>query len=559
MQVTNLVIEVKMLPSRMTALVYNYLPFEIWPPLLDSTEEGASKTLAWQIAKRIMELLSDEVAAINEALAKTNDLFTSVPELTNTCNQTHNNLRRKARQRQRQQLQAMELEVQQLEKQYAELCRRGEGDNEVAMDSSQDENLALAVAMAKQLGAEKLRLQTLLKQKIAWKHQLQRILDFEASSVVPSSHVVDLSVQSIDEVQAAEELGFQLLSEWDLTRTILDNKRDIHHVETRLLLDPELDDARMHRMEAFGWDIVQRVEGGIMEFVCTKAFCGLNVHDIMQKTWSNGMSLAEFKKVKAETRRLQTLQQLIPNAYVLVRDVGSPSDISIFRSVFARFLIEATKELDAPLTSSGYLLGRQSVSTHSPRCLLAEESRGGLAWADLSLAIEAFDIVNVITGERYQQVRWIGRTDYCSEEHALRNASDTLQERGVETQTPARLDFEVGNEVYTPNAEVDTIDEAQAAEEFGFQLLTEWDLTRAILNNKRDVQNFERELGQCTHRTSAFGWDIVQRVESGVMEFAFTKTFSGLNILNTWRRIAFNWQRPRESRRRQTVCKFFSE
>ncbi|KAG6615963.1 Obg ATPase 1 [Phytophthora cinnamomi] len=187
-------------------------------------------------------------------------------------------------------------------------------------------------------------LRSMLKQKSSWRLQLQRILDFEASSVShePQVHgISEVEIEIMDEAQAAQEFGFHPLTEQDLTQTILDNKRDISHVEHRLLLSsaPEsTNDVRTHRMQAFGWDVVQRVHGGVMEFACTKRFHGLNMLDVMQKTWANGMRLDDFKKVKAETRRLQALQRINSNAYVFARDVFSPSDISTFRSVFVRFL-----------------------------------------------------------------------------------------------------------------------------------------------------------------------------------------------------------------------------
>lgn len=251
--------------------------------------------------------------------------------------------------------------------------------------------------------------------------------------------MVDLQLDVLDEAQAKKELGFHRLTEWDLTRVILDNTRDIHHVENRLLLLSaleDLNDIRTHRMQAFSWDIVQRVEGGAMEFVFTKQFFGLNVLEVTRITWSNDMQLKCFRKVKAETRRLQVIQHMNPNAFVFVRDVASPSQISIFRSVFVRFLVEATREFPLDwrgadtahkVTGTGYVLGTHSVSTDAGQRLSEEELSGKLAWADLTLSIGVFDVVDPVTGEISQYVRWAGRTDYCSDEHAQRNASDTLQ------------------------------------------------------------------------------------------------------------------------------------
>ncbi|KAL4145886.1 hypothetical protein PRNP1_011759 [Phytophthora ramorum] len=351
---------------------------------------------------------------------------------------------RKVRQRQRRQLQEMESTVQQLEGQYVELCQQATSAAQNAevivheRPEGQDQDYTEVVMITKRLGAEKLLLQTALKQKAEWRRQFQRILDFEASSVTSTpgfQATFNFQLDSVDEAEAAEVFGFHPLTEWDFTRTLLDNKQDIRLVAARLLQASEFDEmngTRTHRMQAFDWDIVQRVEGSVMEFVFTKNFVGLDVLDILQKTWVNNMQLAEFKKIKAETRCLRVLQQVNPNAFVFVRDVGSPSEISIFRSVFTRFLVESTAQVhpfdsDEDLTGTGYVLGTQSVDTHCPQHPTEEESSGKVAWADLTLSIEALDVVNPSTGETFQHIRWIGRTDYCSEEHALRDAADTLQ------------------------------------------------------------------------------------------------------------------------------------
>ncbi|KAG7385973.1 hypothetical protein PHYBOEH_008804 [Phytophthora boehmeriae] len=353
---------------------------------------------------------------------------------------------RKARQQQREELHEMAGIVVQLEEQYAELCRRSASATQ-AVDvasnyqcSQNNGDYAVAVELIKRLGAEKLLLQTMIQQKVAWTRQLQRILDFEASNrqcmrQLPGMLDASAKIDMLDADQAAEELGFHPLTEWDLTRIILDNKWNMGHVQNHLLAPPELDtssDTRTRRMQAFGWDIVQRVDGGVMECVFTKRFSGLDIRGLMQRTWSNDMQLAKFRKIKAETRRLQVLQQMNPHAYVLIRDVYSPTAISTFRSVFVRFLVEASKELppsagDAncqTLTGTGYVLGTQSVGTDHVRIMPGDEN---LAWAGLALSIEAFDVVDSSTGETYQQIRWTGSNDYGSEEHAQRNAADTMQ------------------------------------------------------------------------------------------------------------------------------------
>ncbi|KAH7491228.1 hypothetical protein PRIC1_014119 [Phytophthora ramorum] len=383
---------------------------------------------------------------------------------------------RRARQRQREELKDMKITVSRLEKQYADMCLQASTTTDnAAMTQSTilSTNYTQAVELVKRLGAENLYLKAEIQQQSTWKLHLYRILESRPEMDGPrwaqqfqqpalgGAEALRMQLDRLDDYEAAQVFGFHPLTELDLTRVILDNNRAMGRVQNRLLLPSSLDGAgrtRTRRMQTFGWDIVQRVEGSVMECVFTKKFTGLNVAELMQKTWANDMRLDRFKKVKCETSRLEVLQQINPNAYVLGRDVISPTDdISTFRSVFVRFLIETSRkiptssesmatptyvdasspstpplspssdsECDEPmLEATGYVLGTQSVDIDGSH--LQDESDCNLAWAHLSLSIEFLNVVNPVTGEEYQQLRWTGRTDYRGEEHAHRNAADTLQ------------------------------------------------------------------------------------------------------------------------------------
>ncbi|RLN94913.1 hypothetical protein BBJ28_00016719 [Nothophytophthora sp. Chile5] len=396
---------------------------------------------------------------------------------------------RRARQRQREELRDMKITVARLEKQYAALCLRASAsvddvsstlraaatDNDGALVSSKaTREYTQAVELVKRLGAENLYLKAEIQQQATWKLHLYRILESRPEMDGPSwaqqfqqralggEEALKMQLDRLDEFEAAQVFGFHPLTELDLTSVILENNRAMSRVQNRLLIPSTLDTqgrTRTRRMQTFGWDIVQRVEGSVMECVFTKKFTGLNVAELMQKTWANDMRLDQFKKVKCETRRLEVLQQVNPNAYVLGRDVASPTDISTFRSVFVRFLIETSRKMPASsesmssptfvdasapstpplspdsdceaeelmLEATGYVLGTQSVNTDCSGHSEDVKAGGDLAWADLSLSIEFLNVVNPATREEYQQLRWTGRTDYCGEEHAHRNAADTLQ------------------------------------------------------------------------------------------------------------------------------------
>ncbi|KAG7396300.1 hypothetical protein PHYBOEH_002525 [Phytophthora boehmeriae] len=387
---------------------------------------------------------------------------------------------RRARQRQREELREMKVTVARLEKQYADLCLAASEDASTTTltatttpRSIKSSQYSQAVELAKRLGAENLYLKSEIQRQSTWKLHLYRILESRPEMDGPrwaqqfqqpalgGLEALRMQLDRLDEYEAAQVFGFHPLTELDLTRVILDNNRTMARVQNRLLTntqDPLR--PRTRRMQTFGWDVAQRVEGSVMECVFTKRFTGLNVAELMQRTWANDMRLDQFKKVKCETSRLEVLQQLNPNAYVLGRDVISPTDdISTFRSVFVRFLIETSRKIRASsgtmqaptyldettpstppqsedtsdseyeepmLEATGYVLGTQSVDIDGSR-VSEDESDDKMAWAHLSLSIEFLNVKNPTTGEEYQQLRWTGRTDYRGEEHAHRNAGDTLQ------------------------------------------------------------------------------------------------------------------------------------
>ncbi|GMF31407.1 unnamed protein product [Phytophthora lilii] len=388
---------------------------------------------------------------------------------------------RKARQKQRDELNNMKITVARLEKQYSELSMQSSSAQKSsaavgsAMVSRIASDYSQAVELTKRLGAENLYLKAEIQQQATWKLNLTRVLQAcpqvdgprwaqqYQQTALGGDEVLRMQLDKLDEFEAQEEFGFRPLTDLDLTRAILENSRTIARAQSKLLVpsSSDTDDgAWTRRMQTFGWDMVQRVQGNIMECVFTKIFHGVNVAELMLKTWANDMRLGEYKKVKGETCRLEVLQQVNPNAYVVGRDVVSPTeDIAIFRSVYVRFLIETSRRLpvssesmttptwidasapttppqcadstsesdDIRLEASGFVLGTQSVDTDFSRCPRSEDVRNKVAWANISLSIEFLNVVNPVTREEYQQLRWSGRTDYCGPDHAQRNASDMMQ------------------------------------------------------------------------------------------------------------------------------------
>ncbi|EGZ15097.1 hypothetical protein PHYSODRAFT_333369 [Phytophthora sojae] len=80
---------------------------------------------------------------------------------------------------------------------------------------------------------------------------------------------------------------------------------------------------------------------------------------------------------------------LVPNTYVMVRDAKSPTnDISIFRSVFVRFLIETSKKIPSSKVKPSF------DAKYYSRNPSEEDIRKKVAWAHLSLSIGFLNVVN---------------------------------------------------------------------------------------------------------------------------------------------------------------------
>ncbi|KAG1687548.1 hypothetical protein DVH05_004797 [Phytophthora capsici] len=379
---------------------------------------------------------------------------------------------RNARQKRRDEVSSMKITVARLERQYEALSLQSAEGGALLSQNQGTSEYTQAVDLSKRLGAENLYLKAQIQQKMLWELNLLRVLQscpeidgprwaqqFQQPALGGEA-VLRMKLDKLSEFEAAEEFGFHALDDLGLTQVIMENSRTISRVQSRLLVPSSSDSdngARTRRVQTFGWNMVQRVQGNIMECVFIKRFYGLNVAQLMQKTWANDMRLGEYKKVKGETCRLEVLQQVNPNAYVVGRDVMSPTeDIATFRSVYVRYLIETSRRFpvwdesttcidasspstppqytdsdseweDISLQASGYVLGTQSIETDFSRHPRQEDIRRKVAWAHISLSIEFLNVVNPITHEEYQQLCWSGRTNYCGPEHAQRNASDMMQ------------------------------------------------------------------------------------------------------------------------------------
>ncbi|KAJ8523614.1 hypothetical protein ON010_g17505 [Phytophthora cinnamomi] len=192
---------------------------------------------------------------------------------------------RKSRQKQRDEIKAMMIIVARLEKQYAELslqstARHSDSTSGGTLVSRMASDYSQAVELAHRLGAENLYLKAEIQHQATWKLNLSRVLQSCSLTNGPKwaqqfqqpalggEEVLRMQLDTLDAFEAQEEFGFHSLSDLNLTRVILENRRTIARVHSRLLIPSSLDTdfgAKTRRTQTFGWEMVQRVHGNIME------------------------------------------------------------------------------------------------------------------------------------------------------------------------------------------------------------------------------------------------------------------------------------------------------
>eukprot|EP00644_Phytophthora_capsici_P001584 jgi/Phyca11/556021/estExt2_Genewise1Plus.C_PHYCAscaffold_810108 len=387
---------------------------------------------------------------------------------------------RRSRQRQRDQLQLLRDAVADLEQQYNSLRLRSDSpEKNRDANSTSNRKYAEAVELSKQLGAENLYLKASIQYQASWKLELRRVMEttvaldeYTASTSAPPSPF-PFKLDFMNEQEAESVFGFHPLTERDVKDIILQNTKTIKRVQHQLLSSSDYDNSDeeddvademlgpIDRSELFGWDLRRRVRGSDMEFVFTKRFKKLSVSEIMQKAWVNEMQLKGAQMVKYDVQRLEMLQEVNTNAYVLGREVQSPDETPVFRTTLLRYRMETTGEvpsnnssllldepaLDSSLRATGFVIGTQSLNPADTSGAKLLPERAGidpasrLVWAELAHSIEMLQVSDRVTGEdKYVQVRWSGKNNYGSTFDAHRNAADmvtTLMRWELGTIAPA--------------------------------------------------------------------------------------------------------------------------
>ncbi|CAI5719573.1 unnamed protein product [Peronospora destructor] len=358
---------------------------------------------------------------------------------------------RRSRQRQRDQLQLLRDAVIDLEQQYKSIRLRSEPlENDQNMNSTRDRKYVQAVGLSKRLGAENLYLKASIQYQASWKLELRRVmettvtLDEFAASVSKPPSPFPFKLEMMNEKEAESVFGFHPFTERDVKDVILQNTKSVKRVQHQLLSSniPKLSGDKYDTRVDKG--LTDKVLGSIdqwnyLDGTCADAF--------EAKSWVNGMHLEGAQMVKYDIQRLEMLQEVNTNAYVLGRDVRSPDELPVFRTTLLRYRMETTGtvplngslltdeeiETNSNLRATGFVIGTQSLNpadTSSAKLLPERagiEPSAPLVWAELAHSIEILQVSDRVTGEdKYVQVRWSGKNNYGSTFDAHRNAADMV-------------------------------------------------------------------------------------------------------------------------------------
>lgn len=328
---------------------------------------------------------------------------------------------RRARQKKRSELQQLQDTVATLEKKYVDLGMRVASEQEQQQVRDGDENPSRTT---QRLGAENLLLQASIQDQASWQTHIRRVLDADDERAASAAQAQEL------ELEVTRRLfGFRHLMTHDcVAHVILESTEIVRDVHARLL-------GTTFAVEVappwyiFGWRLDRLIQGHEVEFVLEKQFINVSAFTLMTKMWENEMNLSDFRKFKADTRRLEVLQRVHDDAIVVGRDVKHEDDTPVFRTVYLRFRMAR----DAPsinggqtasAASRGYVLGTQSIN--SGASLDVDGTDEPIVWVDMTFWTEFISERHPLTGEECCRVRWTGKTDYKSEAHAHRNAADVM-------------------------------------------------------------------------------------------------------------------------------------
>ncbi|CAI5731963.1 unnamed protein product [Hyaloperonospora brassicae] len=372
----------------------------------------------------------------------------------------------RSRQRQREQLQWLRQAVADLEQQYQALRQRAKRDAGKHIDCNNTrERHAKALELLQQLGAENLFLKASIQSQASWEFDVRRVLEttvmLDGSTTAwhrntadpPSGSPLPIHIDLLNAHEAEVVFGHRERSERDVKHVILHNTQAVKHVQVQLLEPNSYGNGfEVDRADVFGWDARRRVRGSFMDFVFTKRFttATVSVAELMHKTWAHGLHLDSARAIERDIQRLDVLQKVNDNAYVLGRDVQSPDQPSVFRTTLLHYRMQTTGkvpfngssllssraervETSPRLRARGYVIGTQSLNPAATSSAKLFPDRAGmepyapLVWAELALTIEMLQVSDCVTGEdKYMQVRWSGQANYGSSNDAHRNAADIV-------------------------------------------------------------------------------------------------------------------------------------
>ncbi|GLD97922.1 hypothetical protein PINS_up006619 [Pythium insidiosum] len=174
--------------------------------------------------------------------------------------------------------------------------------------------------------------------------------------------------------------------------------------------------AQLLVFDLFGWHTRRKIdpETNEMHFEISKVFA-LSADEMTERIWTHSLDLETFRRKGHEMRirRLERLQVVSDNVFVLVREIEHPRDpMIVFRTHLFVFRMRR---------GDTWVIGQQSINPTvpppPPPMEEQDEPSVRVIWADMFAFVEIRPL-----DESTCEVRWRGRTNYKSVQHAAENA-----------------------------------------------------------------------------------------------------------------------------------------
>ncbi|KAJ0393329.1 hypothetical protein P43SY_002892 [Pythium insidiosum] len=360
---------------------------------------------------------------------------------------------RRTRQRERETIASLRQTVTRLETQYATLTATwngpavapdGAGAQLAAFDATLERRAQLRdlearlqqlVQLRRELEAENAATKELLAAKHAQLQTLQAALDeYQLDDMVQEKLALleEEAAQSARKItaQLASSPGFVALSPLQTQSLLTAFCDELERIKALRWPTPSpstlprppagappyaprtFESAQLLVFDVFGWHTRRHINPATneMHFEISKVF-PVSADEMTERSWTSSLDLEAFRRKGHEMRirRLERLQVVSDNVLVLVREIEHPVDPTVvFRTHFLAFRMRR---------GDTWVIGQQSINPVAPQPPETAPTAERVVWVDVFAGVEVRPL-----DEATCEVRWRGRTNYKSLQHAAENA-----------------------------------------------------------------------------------------------------------------------------------------